>query len=201
MSYTPKRTQYPFDLSGVKFKTRGEIINLERQWNTFERVENYDDIVYQKLAVGNRGQLYYQFLSQQESKDYKVGQISHINRYPWLPPTTFNSLRNKPFPLASTIQSTFVSSLTSAAVLTYTSTIFQVPSVTGIPFISSQPRMSAAPTQTQSEYLSKMADLQTYMYVSSYNSEHTYKYQFTSDEQKMAYYRAERQILAPSYMK
>ena len=38
-------------------------------------------------------------------------------------------------------------------------------------------------------------------YVSSYNSEHTYKYQFTSDEQKMAYYRAERQILAPSYMK
>jgi hypothetical protein len=174
MSYTPKRTQYAFDLSGVKCKANNDLITFQRQWDTFERVENYDDIVYQKLQVGDRGTLYYQFLNRGEALDYKTGQIFHCKRYPWLPPSTFNSIRNNPFP--------------------------NVPSKTGIPNESGPPRICApfSPTQTSSEYLSKMSDLNTYINVSTFNSEHVYKHTFTSDEEKMAYYRAERQILAPS---
>jgi hypothetical protein len=173
MSYVPLRTQYAFDLSGVKCKTRGDILTLQRQWNTFEQVENNDDIVYQKLLVGNRGQLFYQFSSRQESNDYKNGQIAHCNRYPWLPPNTFNSIRNRPFP--------------------------NVAITTGVPTEAGPTRICAPfpPTQTSSEYVSKMADLNTYVHVSTFNSAHVYKYAFTSDEEKMAYYRAERQLLAP----
>jgi hypothetical protein len=197
MSYTPLRTQYAFDLSGVKCKTRSDLITLQRQWDTFERVENNDDIVYQKITVGNRGQLYYQFLSRQESNDYKNGQMAHIKRYPWLPSSTFDSIRYRAFPIMSTITSTIkISGINYIS--SYTSSFFEVPSKTGIPNIDAPSKICTpfSPTQTSSEYLSKITDLNTYMYVSTFNSGHTYKYIFTSDEEKMSYYRAERKILS-----
>lgn len=173
MSYTPQRTQYAFDLSGVKCKSRGDVLVLQRQWNVFEQVENYDDIVYQKLTVGDRSTLYYQFLSRQEATDYKNGQIAHCNRYPWLPPNTFNSIRQRALPIAATNVSP--------------------PTVDG-PSRICKPFL---PTQTSGEYLAKMADLNTYIHVSTFNSAHVYKYSFVSDDEKMAYYRAERLLLAP----
>jgi hypothetical protein len=197
MSYTPLRTQYAFDLSGVKCKTRGDLITLQRQWDTFERVENADDIVYQKITVGNRGQMYYQFLSRQEATDYKNGQIAHINRYPWLPCSTFNSIRYRAFPITSSIGST-ITVQGVGLISSYTSSFFEVPSKTGIPNVEAPPKICTpfSPTQTSSEYLSKITDLNTYMYVSTFNSGHVYKYIFTSDEEKMSYYRAERTILS-----
>jgi hypothetical protein len=172
MSYPYPRTQYFFDLSGVKCKSNSDVIRLRRQWETFEKVENYDDDVYQNLLVGDRGTLYYQYMNREEATDYRNGQIAHINRYPWLDPCTFDSIRYRPFP--------------------------NVPSKTGIPHIDGLPKICSPvpPTLTSSEHLSKVTDMNTYVYVSSYNGQHEYKYTFTSDDEKMAYYRAERIVLS-----
>jgi hypothetical protein len=174
MSLTPNRTQYLFDLSGVKCKTRSDIINLQRAWETFEQTENYDDIVQQKLQKGNRGTLFYQFIDRSQANDYRKGQELHLLRYPWLPIGTFASLRY--------------------------STFTTVPSQTGIPYVSPMtPKICGAFSDTiaSSERLSQVTDMNTYIYVSTYNNQHAYKYIFTSDDEKMAYHRAERQLLSP----
>lgn len=173
MSYTPLRTQYAFDLSGVKCKSQSDLISFQRQWATFERVENYDDIVFQKLMVGNRGTLFYQFNGRQEATDYKNGQTAHIKRYPWLPPTTFDSIRLRALPTTA---------------MTVPPPNEAGPSKICGPF---------SPTQTSSERLVRAADLTTYVHVSTFNAVHVYKYAFVSDEEKMSYHRAERQILSP----
>jgi hypothetical protein len=156
----------------VKCKSNSDLIRLRRQWDTFEKVENYDDTVYNNLTKGNRGTLYYQYLNREEATDYRSGQTAHIQRYPWLNPCVFESIRNRPFPNVAT--------------------------TTGIPNIDGPPKicLPVAPTQTSSEHLSKVTDMNTYVYVSSYNRQHEYKYTFTSDDEKMAYYRAERAVLS-----
>ena len=98
MSIQPQRTQYVFDLSGVRSKSMGEIMRMRTQWDTFERVENYNDVIYQRLKLGNRDKMYYQFQDREEANDYKNGQQLHISRYPNLSPSTFNSISNKPMP-------------------------------------------------------------------------------------------------------
>ncbi|NBR14743.1 MAG: hypothetical protein EBU01_09190 [Crocinitomicaceae bacterium] len=170
---TPNRTQYAFDLSGVKCKTRADIINLQRAWETFEKTENYDDVVQQQLQKGYRGTLFYQFADRSQANDYRRGQELHVLRYPWLHPGTFASLRYS----------------------TFTTT----PSMTGVPYISPMtPKICSATndTITSSERLSQVTDMNTYIYVSTYNQQHAYKYIFTSDDDKMAYHRAERLLLS-----
>jgi hypothetical protein len=164
---TIERTQFAFDLSGVKCKTRAEILRNQRAWNVYEMVENYDTQVYQKIQQGNRGTLFYQYKGSQEATDYKIGQQLHEMRYPYL---QFTPVRNCPFP--------------------------DIPSNTGIPNISGNPRSCSAfkPTQTSSDYLLKQTDMNTYIYVSTYNSQHVYKYLFVSDDEKMAYNRAIRAL-------
>ena len=169
MSLTPQRTQYPFDLSGVKFKARSDILRMQRQWDTFERVENYNDIVYQKLLTGDRGTLYYFFKDREELNDYRNGQQLHILRYPTLPPSTFDSISLRVMPdVAVTVRA---------------------------PIYSMVPRSIPQSTvMTSSEVTSALSDMTIYTYVSTYNSEHVFKYTFTSDEEKMAYHRAERRV-------
>lgn len=173
MSYTPRRTQYFFDLSGVACKSRGDINTLRYQWDTFERVENYNDIVYQRLQNGDRSQLFYQFPTRGELNAYKNGQELHILRYPYLPPGTFSPISQLPYPNV-----TFYN-----AVPTYN----QAP----------KPCAPVSSPMTASEFQTQQADMSIYVHVSTFNGTHHYKYIFPSNEEQLAYHRAERIALAP----
>jgi hypothetical protein len=170
MSYSIQRTQYAFDMVNLKYKSRSDIFRLEQQWTAFERVENYDDIIYQKIANGIRDQTFYQFKNDSEFKDYRAGQNLHILRYPNLPPSTFSPVRDRPFPTTE--------------------------STTPLPYFSQVMKnvVSAVPIPAD-EYAIIRSDNVIYSYVSSYNVSHVYKYNFTSDEEKMAYERGERRVL------
>jgi hypothetical protein len=162
-----QRTQYIFDLSGVRARSRSDTLTYQRQWNTFETVENYNDVIYQQFQIGYYAQPYYQFRSGEEYTDYKNGQQLHVRRYPWLDPTTFNSINTRPLPNVSTILSrpqNYTFSPTTGA-------LFSTP-------------------MTATEYIAQKSDMSTYVHVSSYNAEHVYKYMFTSADEQLAYRRA-----------
>lgn len=179
MVLTPQRTQYPPQLSNIKFRTPIQTATLTRQWETFERVENYNDIVYQQLQQGNRGTLYYQFVNESERKDYNAGQTLHVNFYTTLPASTFASISNRPMPnvpvfiKAPTCQTSMpvIVQLTSSSNTVYTQTT----------------NKSAAKA---SETTTAMADCAIYTTVSTYNSTHVYQYNFVSAAEKQAYQRA-----------
>ena len=170
MSYTPLRTQYFFDLSGVKYKSRGDVMRLREQWDIFERVENYNDIVYQRMSNGDRGTLYYQFKDREESSSYRQGQLQHTQRYPWLAPSTFNSISSRPLPTANIA----IPTPNINNVARYIQDTGAIPS---------------------SEYLEQHADEAIYRHVSSFNSTHKYKYSFTNKEEQLAYNRFAQNIL------
>jgi hypothetical protein len=170
MSYSPKRTQYAFDLSGVKFKSRSDILTMQRQWDTFERIENYNDIIYQRFEVGDRSQTYYQFRDQAEKNDYRVGMLLHINRYPWLPAGTFDPISGRLMP--------DVAVRIAAPNYTYS------PNPLG-------PTKAAIPESVATD---NAADMTIYTYVSSFNAAHYFKYNFVSDEERLAYHRGERLV-------
>ena len=167
-TYTPLRTQYPFDLSGVKFKSRGDILTMQRQWDTFERVENYNDVIYQRFGVGNRGLTYYHFRDRTELNDYRVGQQLHEQRYPTLPPGTFASISTRAMP--------------------------DVPVRVSAPNYSYLPPRDITPAgAVPAGVLTTLTgDMAIYTYVSSFNATHYFKYNFVSDEERIAYHRAER---------
>lgn len=170
MSNSPTRTQYPFDLSGVKFKSRGDILTMQRQWETFERVENYNDVIYQRFEAGDRSQTYYQFRDQAEKNDYRVGMQLHMNRYPWLPEGTFDPISSLPMPDV----------VVRIAAPNYTFS----PNPLG-------PTKAAIPESVATD---NTADMVIYTYVSSFNAVHYFKYNFVSDEERIAYHRGERLV-------
>ncbi len=168
---TPQRTQYPFDTSGVRFRTRAEIMTMQRQWETFETIENYNDIVYQRFSRGDRSRPYYYFVNMQEKNDYRVGQELHVLRYPDLPAGTFEPISDRPMP--------------------------DVAVIAGPPSYSmgAPPRgIILSTSMTASEMMQRQSDLAIYTYVSTFNGEHKFKYNFASDEEKMGYHRAERMV-------
>lgn len=176
--YTPLRTQYPFGLAsnllGLRYKSQTEILQTQLRWDIFERVENYDDIIYQQFSLGLRNNTYYIFASNQERQDYFEGQRLHYKAYPDLPPSTFCSIRNRAMP--------------------------DVPTTTPLPYISN--REICTPQRyvpTASERASENLDLTVYTYVSTYNAVHVIQYEFQSDEEKIAYIRAQCRINATSY--
>jgi hypothetical protein len=167
-------------MSGVKCKSHGNILSMRRQWNTFETIENYNDAVYNRFCQGLRDKPYYQFRDMAEKNDYRVGQMLHVNRYPWL--TTDARV--------STIGGVYVSTLASVSDR-------QIPNVDVLnhPPNYSQVSKPCAPTSTimtSAEYMAQQSENTIYMHVSTYNIGHTYKYNFVSDEEKLMYLRAER---------
>ena len=169
-TYTPQRTQYLFDLSGVKYKSRSDILTMQRQWDTFERVENYNDVIYQRFAVGNRGLTYYQFRDRAEMNDYRVGQQLHEQRYPTLPCGTFAPISTRAMP--------------------------EVPVLVSAPNYTYFPPRNLGLTAAvpASALTTTVGDMAIYTYVSSFNASHYFKYNFISDEERLAYYRAERLV-------
>jgi hypothetical protein len=165
---TPLRTQYLFDLSGVKFKSRSDILTMQRQWETFERVENYNDVIYQRFGVGNRGLTYYQFRDRSELNDYRIGQQLHEQRYPTAPAGTFASISTRAMPDVPVLIS--------------------APNYTYLP-----PRDINPPGAVPAGVITTtVGDMSIYTYVSSFNATHYFKYNFVSDEERLAYHRAER---------
>jgi hypothetical protein len=166
------RTQYCYDLSGVKYRTKSDLLTLQRQWETFEKVENYNFQIYKNFLAGNFGQTWYQFQSNTEASDYRVGQQLHVNRYPNIPPAVFQSISLAPLPICT--------------------------NGSGPPIFKQTPaQIVSAPTLTEGQKTENNADLAIYTQVSTFNVLHsTFTYQFTSNEEQMAYYRAERRICA-----
>jgi len=170
MALVPKRTQYPPQLSNIKFRTPIQTAKLNRQWETFERVENYNDIVYQQLQQGNRGTLYYQFLNGTEQQDYVAGQTLHINFYTALPASTFAAISTRPMPNVPVL--------------------IKAPQC--MPMVPIQATTLSAPAASVTT--TACADKAIYFTVSTFNSTHHYKYNFPSAAEQMAYGRAELAI-------
>jgi hypothetical protein len=162
---TPKRQAFPFADAQTRYKSRGEILAMQEQWNTFERVENYDDVVYQLFEQGLRSYKYYVFQSDAEFRNYKAGQQLHIRTYTNLPCSTFDPISQRPMP--------------------------DVPVRQAVSYETNVPRdFGTTPTPTSSEKAALQSDLEIYAYISSYNSVHRLKYQFVDDDEKTAYERA-----------
>ena len=170
MSYRPSRTQYAFELSAAKFLSRTDLLKRKRAWETFERTENYNDIICQRFSVGDRSQTYYQFVDQAERNDYRYGQQLHISRYPWLPASTFDSISSRLMPDVAV----------RVAAPNYT--------------FSPSPLAPTAAAIPESVATDNAADMTIYTYVSSFNSVHYFKYNFVSDEERLAYHRGERLV-------
>ena len=176
--YTPKRTQYPFGpastLLGLQYISSTTRLQIEIKWDTFERVENYDDIIYQQFEKGLRSNTYYQFVSNQERQDYLEGQRLHYKAYPALPTSTFCPIRDRPMP--------------NVAILT------------SLPIY--QNRESCVPQRyvpTSSELAAQNMDLTIYTYVSTYNAIHVIQYEFQNDEEKLSYIRAQCRLNATPF--
>jgi hypothetical protein len=173
-NFSTTRTQYCFDTTNIKYKSRSDLFDIQRKWNTFEDVENYNDIIYQRFQIGYRDKLYYQFKSRQEYNDYRAGQELHVLKYAkTLPATTFTSISSLPMPDV---------------------VVQREPPhyVVGLP-CSSTPSL---PTPLASETTTNRAELAMYTYVSTYNATHHYQYNFVTNEEQIAFNRIQRQILA-----
>jgi len=164
------RIQYPYDLSGVKYQTKSDLLTRQRQWNTYEQVENSNYNLYQSFLSGNFSKSWYQFRANNEASDYRVGQQLHTVRYSNLPATYFQSISLAPLPICT--------------------------NGTAPAFYSQAPKQTN-PTMTEGEKTENNADLAIYTQVSSYNVLHsTFTYQFTSNEEQLAYHRAEFRLYA-----
>jgi hypothetical protein len=65
--------------------TRQDISDRKRQWDTFERIENFNSIARNNLANSlptATSQVFYNFVDNSEKLDYTNGQIQHVERYP-----------------------------------------------------------------------------------------------------------------------
>jgi hypothetical protein len=156
------------------------MIAMERQWNTFERIENYNDQIYNRFCQGIRDKTYYHYSNMSEKNDYQIGQMLHVNRYPFV--TTDARV--------STISGVQVSTLASIS----DRQIPNVEIITG-PSYFSQVSKTCVPTSsmlTSSEYIAQQSEDAVYLHVSTYNVGHKYKYNFVSDDEKLMYLRAER---------
>jgi hypothetical protein len=179
MSYTPQRIQYPF--TGLTNEQQLRIVgrnvplakklHIQEQWGAFERIENYNDIIYQKYQQGLRSEMYYQYRTNQELNDYNAGQLMHTLAYPDLPVNTFQSIRDRPLP--------------------------DVPIVGTLPLETNVPRFTLNRlVPTASEQATFRAEQEVYAYVSTYNASHVLKYTFVDDTEKNAYERVELRLNA-----
>ena len=88
----PQRSTFCFVHNTEYFLKHSEIFTLKQQWDTFERIENYNSIVYSTINGTGTLQtqasdspttpLFYTFTSDAELQDYKQGRLNHIAEYP-----------------------------------------------------------------------------------------------------------------------
>jgi hypothetical protein len=71
-----------FDLSGFKGLSFGTAMQYKTDWNTFERIQDYNSNVSTSRALGSTGQTYYIYRSGDEKISFTNGQNLHYRRYP-----------------------------------------------------------------------------------------------------------------------
>jgi hypothetical protein len=95
--------------------TSADVINRRRQWEAFERIENYNSAILNRLANtvptpqgggGDRDNgVFYIFANQDERDDYLAGQRAHVRVLP--NETDFDvPYSNRPVPYTSSVVST-----------------------------------------------------------------------------------------------
>lgn len=157
------RTAYPFFASYYRYKTRSEIEILRRQWDTFESVENFNNLIRARMNSGYFDKKWYTFISNSERLDYRRGQALHIAQFPTI---DFTSESEK-FVQQSTI-------------------------IVGVAYETREaPRGTYFSTSiSDSERIKNQNDLNTYISVSTFNGTHVYKWAFSSNEERLSYERA-----------
>ena len=161
------RIQYPFNASWYKYKTPAEINILRRQWNIFETVENCDFQIRIQMNAGYFGHRWYTFLQSSDLTDYNRGKTLHQAQYPTV---DFTPERNK-----------FVQQ----------STIY-----TRVGYEYSQPSngLLLSTAITEGERIKRNNDLSMYINVSSYNATHVYKWNFSSEDERLGYEKIARSL-------
>ena len=162
---------YPFDLSGYAFLERSDISRLNNQAATFNRIQEYNSTIRTAISLGNFDATYYQFSNATERQDFYEGQQLLIQRYPNSNCSVFADYRYlSPPPYAGL------------------STIYTGP---GQETNVSRCAYQSTPTLMMSQTIENTRDLNTYIYVSSYNQSHPKRpYKFGTNDEKLAYIRA-----------
>ena len=107
----PMRSTFCY-VNTSQYVSHADIIDNKRKWETFERIENNDSIVLNRLAQtvptpvngGPTGtdRVFYNFINNEERNDYLAGQRAHIATYPTV--TDFVvPYSKKPIPYTSTV--------------------------------------------------------------------------------------------------
>jgi len=84
------RSTFAFKHDSQSYLKQDELTTLRRQWDAFERVENYNSIVYSTIygtptkTMGGSvtDSIYYPFSGDVELQDYRQGRLNHIAEYP-----------------------------------------------------------------------------------------------------------------------
>jgi len=86
----PQRSTFCF-VNTTTFLYHSDLFALKKQWETFERIENYNSIIYstingtgipEKGADSETNPLFYTFTSDAELQEYRQGRLNHISEYP-----------------------------------------------------------------------------------------------------------------------
>jgi len=106
----PARSTFCFKHDKRAFLSQNDIIALKRQWDTFERVENFNSIVYSTITGSESptSLVYYSFLNQSELDDYRLGQVNHISEYPTVADFLVSYSKKPIVPKKNTVVSTVV---------------------------------------------------------------------------------------------
>lgn len=167
-TYPYPRTRYCFD-GGIRcVKSPAAMLRVQQCWNTFEQIENYNDEIYHLFTQGYFDKPFYMFKDREELNVYREGQRLHRLRYSDLPATTFDSIHERPIP--------------------------NVPMITRPPNFSQVGRdiRPAVAAISGTEKVQQDSDVSVYVYVSTFNQSHAYKYAFVSTDEQLAYQRGEQ---------
>ena len=111
------RSTFCFPASTMQYKSMSDILTLKYQWDTFERIENYNSVVYHTLAntlpveAGSNINTpsFYQFQDSNEKTAYDIGHLTHTVIYPevidFLTPYSYKAIQYTSS-ITSTIQGT-----------------------------------------------------------------------------------------------
>jgi hypothetical protein len=158
------RTQYPYSSTYFPRKSNQELITYQRQWNTYENVENFNQSIYNDYVNGIVSRSYYTFNGTQELQDYNAGLLLHRQA---LPTITFTPIGTLPIPPAA--QAKF----------------------SGVPTFNLRqcgPIPSNRVQLTNAELNEQAKQLTNYTYISTYNFKYPNEpYQFKTLEEMLSY--------------
>jgi hypothetical protein len=206
---TPTRSTFCFDLSGVQYKTRADLSDLRRRWDTFERIENYNSAVLKQLSLNlpgpgiqRDGSVFLRPADNAEKIDYTQGQLAHIARYPdisdFIVPyanrvipyshSTISSIFTNTVSTYTSTVSSVTSTYTSSYTSTYTSSIFSIIESLPLTIITGPPTQIIPKSSDYSEILENRKAKNLYIGVSTFTAKYPKSpYKFSSNDDYLLY--------------